>query len=39
MDTALMAGVPAAQLGDRVASLRERSADLLGALDFLVSGI
>ncbi len=39
MDTALIAGVPANQLGDRVASLGERSADLLGALDFLVSGI
>ena len=39
MDTALVAGVPANQLGDRVASLGERSADLLGALDFLVSGI
>jgi len=39
MDTALVAGVPANQLGDRVASPGERSADLLGALDFLVSGI
>ncbi len=39
MDTALIAGIPATQLGDRVASLQERSAELLGALDFLVSGI
>jgi toxin CcdB len=39
MDTALIAGIPANQLGDRVASLGERSADVLGALDFLVSGV
>ncbi|MEO8203821.1 MAG: CcdB family protein [Betaproteobacteria bacterium] len=39
MDTALTAGIPAAQLGERVASMGERSAELLGALDFLVSGI
>ncbi len=39
MDTALIAGIPATQLGERVASLGERSAELLGALDFLVSGI
>jgi toxin CcdB len=39
MDTALIAGIPANQLGDRVASLSGRSADLLGALDFLVFGI
>ena len=39
IDAALIAGVPATRLGDRVASLGERSADLLGALDFLVSGI
>ena len=39
MDTALIAGIPASQLGERVASLGERSAELLGALDFLVSGI
>ncbi len=39
MDTALIAGIPASQLGDRVASLGERGADLLGALDFLISGI
>jgi toxin CcdB len=39
MDTALVAGIPATQLGERVASLQARSAELLGALDFLVSGI
>ena len=39
MDTALVAGVPVNQLGDRVASLAECSTDLLGVLDFLVSGI
>ncbi len=39
MDTALIAGVPATQLGVRAASLGERSTDVLGALDFLVSGI
>ena len=39
MDTALIAGIPAAQLGDCVTSLREHSADVLGALDFLISGI
>jgi toxin CcdB len=39
MDTALIAGVPANQLGDRVASLVERSSEVLGALDFLVSGV
>lgn len=38
MDTALIAGIPANQLGDRVATLAERSAEILGALDFLVSG-
>ena len=39
MDTALIAGVPANQLGDRVALLGGRSTDVLGALDFMVSGI
>ena len=39
MDTALMAGVPKKLLGERVASLADRSADILGAVDFLVSGI
>lgn len=39
MDTALVAGIPATQLGERVASLGERSAELLGALEFLMSGI
>lgn len=38
MDTALIAGIPANQLGERVATLGERSAEVLGALDFLVSG-
>jgi toxin CcdB len=39
MDTALMAGVPKKLLGERVVSLADRSADILGAVDFLVSGI
>ena len=39
MDTALAACIPAIQLGERVVSLAERSAELLGALDFLVSGV
>jgi toxin CcdB len=39
MDTALIAGVPRKLLGERVASLAERSVDILGAVDFLVSGI
>ena len=39
MDTALMAGVPKKLLGERVASLADRSADILGAVDFLVSGV
>ncbi len=39
MDTALVAGIPATQLGERVVSLSERSPELLGALDFLVSGV
>ena len=39
MDTALMAGVPRKLLGERVVSLAHRSVDILGAVDFLVSGI
>lgn len=39
MDTALMAGVPKKLLGERVASFAERSVEILGAVDFLVSGI
>ena len=39
MDTALIAGVPAAQLGEVVVSLADRNAEILGALDFLISGI
>ena len=39
MDTALMAGVPRKLLGERVVSLAGRSVDILGAVDFLVSGI
>ena len=39
MDTALMAGVPKKLLGEKVDSLAERSVDILGAVDFLVSGI
>jgi hypothetical protein len=34
-----MAGVPRKLLGERVVSLAERSIDILGAVDFLVSGI
>ena len=39
MDTALMAGVPRKLLGESVVSLADRSVDILGAVDFLVSGI
>lgn len=39
MDTALIAGVPRKLLGDRAVSLANRSVDILGAVDFLVSGI
>ena len=39
MDTALIAGVPRKLLGERVVSLADRSVDILGAVDFLVSGI
>jgi len=39
MDTALVAGVPKKLLGDEVVSLADRSADIVGAVDFLVSGI
>ena len=39
MDTALMAGVPRKLLGAKVASLAERAAEILDAVDFLVSGI
>ena len=39
METALVAGVPRTLLGDRVASLADRSVDVVGAVDFLVSGI
>ena len=39
MDTALMAGVPRKLLGARVATLADRSVDIVGAIDFLVSGV
>ena len=39
MDTALMAGVPCKLLGEKIVSLADRSADILGAVDFLLSGI
>jgi len=39
MDTALMAGIPRKLLGERVVSLADRSVQILGAVDFLVSGI
>jgi toxin CcdB len=39
LDTALMAGVSRKLLGEKVASLGDRSAEILGAVDFLVSGV
>lgn len=39
MDTALMAGVPEKLLGEKIASMADRSAEILGAVDFLVTGI
>ena len=39
MDTALLAGVPRKLLGKKVASLADRSVDILGAVDLLISGI
>jgi toxin CcdB len=39
MDTALMAGVSRKLLGERVASLGDRSTEILGAVDFLISGV
>ena len=39
MDTALMAGVPEKLLGEKVTSMADRSAEILGAIDFLVSGV
>jgi toxin CcdB len=39
MDTPLMAGVPRKLLGERVVSLADRSVEIVGAVDFLVSGI
>jgi len=39
MDTSLMAGVPRRLLGEKVISLADRSVDIVGAVDFLVSGI
>jgi hypothetical protein len=39
MDTALIAGVPRKLLGERVVSLAERSVEILGAVNFLVSGV
>lgn len=39
LDTALMAGVSRNLLGDKVVSLADRSAEILGAVDFLVSGV
>jgi len=39
LDTALMAAVPRKLLGARVATLADRSVDIVGAVEFLVSGI
>ena len=39
MDTSLMAGVPRKLLGERAVSLADRSVEIVGAVDFLVSGI
>jgi toxin CcdB len=39
LDMALMAGVPRSLLGGKVTSLADRSTEILGAVDFLVSGI
>ena len=39
LDTALMAAVPRKLLGARVATLADRSVDIVGAVDFLVSGV
>ena len=39
MDTALCAGIPSKQLGERVTSLAPRAGDVLAAIDLLVSGI
>jgi hypothetical protein len=39
MDTPLMAGVPRKLLGERAVSLADRSVEIVGAVDFLVSGI
>jgi toxin CcdB len=39
MDTALMAGVPRKLLGEKIVSLADRSVDIVGAVDFLVSGV
>ena len=39
MDTALVAGVPRKLLGEKIISLADRSFDILGAVDFLISGI
>ena len=39
MDTALVAGIPRTLLGEKVATLADRSGDIVGAVDFLVSGV
>lgn len=38
MSTAELAGIPAEALGERVASLKSRRDDIIGALDFLFTG-
>jgi hypothetical protein len=39
MDTPLIAGVPRKLVGERVVSLADRSVDIAGGVDLLVSGI
>lgn len=38
MSTAELAGVPLAALGERIGSLRDHRAEIIAALDFLISG-
>jgi len=38
MSTAEIAGVPKAAIGEWVCSLEQRRAEIIGALDFLISG-
>ncbi len=38
MSTAELAGVPVSILGDKVCSIKEHRAEIIGALDFLITG-